>query len=95
VKLNIVPARTGIQWVKLGIRTFIRQPLGLAGLVFMYLSVLLLIATVPLVGLVVPFFLLPAATLGLFVATERVAAGTFPMPSVVLSGFRAGPQCNR
>ena len=34
VKLNIVPARTGLQWVKLGIRTFLRQPLALAGLFF-------------------------------------------------------------
>ena len=32
MKLNIVPARTGIQWVKLGIQTFFRQPLALSGL---------------------------------------------------------------
>lgn len=95
MKLNIVPARTGIQWVKLGVRTFFRQPLGLTGLVFMYGAVYALLAAIPLVGVVVLAVLTPAATLGMFVATERVAAGTFPMPSVFLAGFRSGPQCTR
>ena len=31
MKLNIVPARTGLLWVKLGVRTFVKQPLALAG----------------------------------------------------------------
>ncbi len=29
MKLNIVPARTGLVWVKLGVSTFFRQPLAL------------------------------------------------------------------
>jgi len=95
VKLNIVPARTGIQWVKLGVQTFFRQPLGLTGLVFMYGAVYALLAAIPIVGVVALAVLTPAATLGMFVATERVSNGSFPMPSVFLSGFRAGPQCSR
>lgn len=95
MKLNIVPARTGIQWVKLGVRAFIRQPLGLTGLVFMYGAVYALLAAIPIVGVVALAVLTPAATLGMFVATERVANGSFPMPSVFLSGFRSGPQCSR
>jgi len=39
MKLNIVPARTGITWVKLGIQTFFKQPLALAGLFFLWLFV--------------------------------------------------------
>jgi hypothetical protein len=35
MKLHLVPARTGLAWVKLGMRTFLRQPLALAGLFFM------------------------------------------------------------
>jgi hypothetical protein len=95
VKLNIVPARTGIQWVKLGVQTFFRQPLGLTGLVFMYGAVYALLAAIPIVGVVALAVLTPAATLGMFVATERVSNGSFPMPSVFLSGFRAGRQCLR
>jgi hypothetical protein len=95
VKLNIVTARTGIQWVKLGIQTFFRQPLGLTGLVFMYGAAYAVLAAIPYVGVVALAVLTPAATLGMFVATERVTNGAFPMPSVFVAGFRAGPSCSR
>ena len=95
MKLNIVPARTGIQWVKLGVQTFFRQPLGLTGLVFMYGAAYALLGAIPYVGIVALAVLTPAATLGMFVATERVSNGTFPMPSVFVAGFRAGPGCTR
>lgn len=95
MKLNIVPARTGIQWVKLGVQTFFRQPLGLTGLVFMYGAAYALLAAIPVVGVVALAVLTPAATLGMFVATERVSNGVFPMPSVFIAGFRKGPRCTR
>ena len=44
MKLNIVPARTGIEWVKLGVKTFLKQPLALTGLFFMYMAVVLVIS---------------------------------------------------
>jgi hypothetical protein len=92
VKLNIVPARTGIQWVKLGIQTFFKQPLALAGLFFMYMAVVLVLSQLPWVGAVIGGVLVPAATLGLMAATAEAAKGRFPMPSVLLSAFRAGRQ---
>ena len=92
MKLNIVPARTGIQWVKLGIQTFLRQPLALAGLFFMYFAATLVLFAVPVIGPLLTVVLMPAATLGIMVATEQAAAGRFPMPSVLLSAFRAGRQ---
>lgn len=92
MKLNIVPARTGVQWVKLGIFTFLRQPLALAGLFFMYMAVVLVMAQIPFVGVVIGSMLVPAATLGLMAATAEASKGRFPMPSVLLSAFRAGRQ---
>jgi hypothetical protein len=92
MKLNIVPARTGIQWVKLGIQTFSKQPLALAGLFFMYLTVVLVVSVVPVVGVLIGGLLVPAATLGLMAATEEATKGRFPMPSVLLSAFKAGRQ---
>jgi MFS family permease len=92
VKLNIVPARTGIQWVKLGVQTFLRQPLALTGLFFMYMAVVLVISQIPLVGPVLGAMLVPAATLGLMAATAEAADGRFPMPTVLVSAFRAGRQ---
>lgn len=92
MRLNIVPARTGLQWIKLGVRTFLRQPLALAGLFFMYMTVVIVIAQVPVIGVFVGGLLVPAATLGLMAATEEASKGRFPMPSVLLSAFRAGRQ---
>jgi len=92
MKLNIVPARTGIQWVKLGIQTFSKQPLALSGLFFMYTAVATLLTVVPVVGLVLALAIVPAATLGLMAATQEAMKGRFPMPTVLISAFRAGRQ---
>ena len=92
MKLNIVPARTGILWVKLGVQTFLKQPLALTGLFFMYMAAVLLISQIPFLGMVLGAMLVPAATLGLMAATSEAASGRFPMPTILISAFRAGRQ---
>jgi hypothetical protein len=95
MKLNIVPARTGIVWVKLGVRTFFKQPLALAGLFFMFMAVMSIASLVPVIGFVLAMTLLPAATLGLMSATRDATQGRFPMPIVLLAAFRANKQKTR
>jgi len=90
MKLQLVPARRGISWVKLGMRTFFKQPLALAGLFFMFLALMSVATMVPLIGLPLAMTLLPAITLGLMAATREATLGKFPMPLILLSGFRAG-----
>jgi len=92
MKLNIVPARTGWLWFRLGLRTFWQQPLALAGLFFMFISVMSVASLVPVLGNALALALLPAATLGLMAATREAAQGQFPMPSILISAFRAGRQ---
>lgn len=92
MKLNIVAPRTGLAWVRTGLRTFFRQPLALTGLFFMYTTTVLLLAVVPVVGVVIGGMLVPAASLGLMAATAEAEKGRFPLPSVLLSAFRAGRQ---
>ncbi|HSV53764.1 MAG TPA: BPSS1780 family membrane protein [Burkholderiaceae bacterium] len=92
MKLNIVPARTGIVWVKLGIQTFFRQPLALSGLFFMFMAVMSVATLLPLIGNALALALLPACTLGLMAATQEATKGKFPMPSILISAFRAGQQ---
>jgi hypothetical protein len=92
MKLNIVPARTGLTWVKLGIKTFLRQPLAMSGLFFMFMAVLSVATLLPYVGAALALALLPAATLGLMAATQEATKGKFPMPSILISAFRAGQQ---
>lgn len=90
MKLNIVPARTGILWVKLGMKTFFKQPLALAGLFFLFMAAMSVLSLIPVLGNVLALALLPGATLGLMAATKEALKGKFPLPTVLLSAFRAG-----
>lgn len=92
MKLQINPARQGVQWVKLGIATFFKQPLALSGLFFMFLAVMSVLSMVPYIGSALALILLPGATLGLMAATRETTLGKFPMPSILVSAFRAGHQ---
>jgi hypothetical protein len=90
MKLNIVPAAAGFQWVRLGFRTFLKQPLALASLVFMYAMLGLALLVLPLVGPFLALAVAPAATLGLMAATRVAEEGVFPMPAVLFTALRAG-----
>ena len=92
MKLNIVPAKQGLVWVKQGIRTFWRQPLAFTGLFFLFMAWVSLLSMLPLIGAILALLVLPAATLGLMVATEQASLGKFPMPTVLMVAFRAGQQ---
>jgi hypothetical protein len=92
MKLNIVPARTGVQWVRLGIRAFWRQPLALAALFFLTMAAMSLATMLPLIGPAVALALLPSATLAMMVATAETTQGRFPTPALLLVAFRTGRQ---
>lgn len=95
MKLNIVPPRTGLQWVKLGVKTFFRQPLAMAGLFFMFMAASSVLSLVPLLGTAIALALVPATTVGLMAASREASQGRFPMPSTLISAFRAGPANTR
>ena len=91
MSLQLVPARAGARWVTLGMRTFLRQPLALAGLFFLFVAAMTLVSKLPLVGVALAMVLLPGTTLGLMAATREATQGRFPMPAMLVTGFRAGP----
>ena len=95
MKLNIVPAKTGVLWVRQGIQTFWRQPIALSGLFFIFMAVMSLSSLLPLVGSVLALALLPAATLGLMAAAREASLGKFPLPTVLLSALRADRKSTR
>jgi hypothetical protein len=88
MKLNLVPPRQGLLWVRLGMKTFWRQPLAMAGLFFMYMASVTILSLVPMLGIALSLVLLPAATLGLMAATREADQGRFPMPVMLISAFR-------
>ena len=70
MKLNLVPARTGAQWVRLGLKTFWRQPLAFISLFFLLMALISTVSLLPLLGSLLAPILLPFMTLGLMVATS-------------------------
>nr|WP_315234460.1 BPSS1780 family membrane protein [uncultured Albidiferax sp.] len=92
MKLQIVPARTGFLWVKLGIQAYFKQPLAMTGLFFLFMAALSVINLVPLLGNFVALALLPTMALGLMMATHEASQGRFPQPTVLYKAFRADPQ---
>lgn len=92
MKLHIVPARTGLQWVRQGITVFWRQPMALAALFFMTMAAMSLATLLPLVGPAVALALLPSATLAMMVAAAEASQGRTPTPALLLVAFRTGRQ---
>ena len=92
MKLQIVPARTGVQWVKLGVQTFWRQPMALAALFFLAIAGMSLISIVPFIGPALALALLPSTSLAMMVAAAEATQGRFPTPTLLLVAFRTGRQ---
>ena len=55
MKLNLVPARTGVEWVRLGLKNFWRQPLAFVSLFLMFMALITSISQLPLIGRFIPF----------------------------------------
>ncbi|MEJ7686213.1 MAG: BPSS1780 family membrane protein [Variovorax sp.] len=81
MKLNIVPARTGAEWVRLGLKTFWRQPLAFVSLFFLFMALISIASQLPLIGSLLAPILLPFMTLGLMVATSVAQAPDAPKPT--------------
>jgi hypothetical protein len=95
MKLQLVAPGTGLSWVKLGVKTFFRQPLAMSGLFFMFMAVVSVLSVVPVIGSALSLALVPAATLGLMAATREALQGRFPMPLMLLTAFRQGSERRR
>lgn len=92
MKLNIVPARTGTQWVRQGIKTFWRHPMALSALFFLCMAAMSLITLFPVVGPALALALLPTASLVMMVGAAETLQGRMPTPALVLVAFRTGRQ---
>ena len=90
MKLKLVPARHGLQWVRSGVRTFFRQPLAMSGLFFMFLALASVLSLIPVVGNLIALVLLPGITAGFMAASREASEGRFPMPWVLITAFRQG-----
>lgn len=78
-------------WLREGLALYRRQLFAFTALVILYSMALMLVASVPLVGLPLAAMLVPFGTLGITAAGRDAARNVMPMPSLLLDGFR-GPQ---
>ena len=87
MKLNLVPARTGMTWVREGLRIFWRMPLAFAGLFLMFAVAVTVLSVIPLAGPLLAAALVPAVTAGFMAATRQAEQGRFPLPATLLAAF--------
>jgi hypothetical protein len=90
MRLRSVPARQGTRWVKLGFRTFARQPLAFSALFVAFIVAMSVLSAVPLVGPLVLVALLPLITLGFMVMTEATLGGRFAGFKTLMAPLRTG-----
>ncbi|MEO7335791.1 MAG: BPSS1780 family membrane protein [Caldimonas sp.] len=90
MKLQLVPARQGIRWVRQGFAIFVRQPMGFAGLFASFLFIVFVLTLLPVVGPVLLLGLLPLGSLGFMIATRHALDGRFPLPPVFVEPLRTG-----
>ena len=90
MKHHIVPARTGLQWVKLGIQTFWRQPMALTALLFISMAAVSIIGLIPVIGPYVALVLMPTVFLIMMLGSAEAHHDRLPSPSLVLAPFKAG-----
>ena len=90
MKLNIVPARSGVTWVRAGLKAFFRQTLAFISLFFFFMAVVSIASQIPFIGTVLALMLLPTMTLGLMAAASQAAGPDKPPAgSVFLAALNA------
>ena len=90
MKLQLVPARQGVLWVRHGFQVFFRQPVAFAGMFAAFLFAIFVFTLVPLLGSILLLAALPLATLGFMIATRASVEGRFPLPRAFVEPLRQG-----
>lgn len=90
MKLHIVPASTGLQWVKLGMQTFWHQPMALTALLFISMAAVSLIGMFPIIGPYIALLLMPSVFLVMMLGAAEASQHRTPRPDLVVAPFRAG-----
>ncbi len=86
---RVVNSRLGLAWLMEGFRLFHRQPLIWFLTLFAYWAGLVILAMVPLLGLIAPLILTPGLGFGFVALAYAVDRQEMPMPLLLVSGFRS------
>lgn len=72
MKLKIIPAKTGVSWVREGLSVFAKQPLRMTSFLIVYILFSTIASIIPAIGVAVSFVLMPFLIVVLMVAAARV-----------------------
>jgi hypothetical protein len=78
MRLQTVPAARGTLWVRLAFRTFFQRPIAFALLFAAFMFASILLALLPVVGILLSPALFPLVTVGFMIATRITLEGGFP-----------------
>lgn len=89
MKLKLVPALAGVQWVRKGFGMLARQPLAFCGMFVLFFVGSLLLLSLPYLGQFLTLALLPTITVGFMLATQHALAGKPSPPTLLLAPLAA------
>jgi hypothetical protein len=87
-EVRTLPAAAGWTWLRQALALYRRQAFAFTALVMLYLMSLMVLTSVPFVGLVLAAILVPFATVGLTLAGRAAERGVIPLPSMLIDGMR-------
>ena len=87
--LRTVPAREGLLWMRQGFVWLLRQPWRALALVGVYVLGVALLSLVPVLGGVLPLFVVQLATTGFMAASRAIDRGQPFSPMLLFDGLRA------
>ena len=89
--MKIVPARNGLQWLRIGWLLFMRNPLMWILAFSAQWLIVAVLGQIPVVGLVLATLIMPAFSVG-FMTMGAAAEGGRPLePALLFAGFRSTP----
>jgi hypothetical protein len=89
MQLKIVNASQGVRWMQDGFAIFLKQPLALGVLPFFLVVLFFVIGSIPVLGVLLHFVAVPAATAGLMFASRTAAHNGLVWPSVLFAPLKA------
>lgn len=89
MKLRLVPATSGLNWMRQGVLVLRRQPMNFMGLLGMMIGAALLTATLPVLGPLLVVGVMPVIWMGFMLATRRAMVGERVTPGVLIEAVRA------
>lgn len=90
MKLRVVPAAQGLQWVKNGIAVCARQPWGFLSLLGLVVTGTILLSAVPLVGALVIVAAMPLIWMAFMLASRRVLSDKRISPLLIGELLKGG-----